>query len=94
MRHQLTTIHRKSNSDIARAYFDHLERVGAVSADATIVANNWLKNLLTKEFDTPEEQISVLHYGYDIDSFLKRKDTKSAEIPQTDKKLSFHRKAR
>ncbi|MHB0830544.1 glycosyltransferase family 4 protein [Bacillus licheniformis] len=87
IRHQLTTIHRKSNSDIARAYFDHLERVGAVSADATIVANNWLKNLLTKEFDTPEEQISVLHYGYDIDSFLKRKDIKSAEIPQTDKKI-------
>ncbi|KAA6451861.1 glycosyltransferase family 4 protein [Bacillus swezeyi] len=87
IRHQLERIHRASNSDIARAYFDHLEQVGAQSGDATIVANNWLKNVLTNEFSVSDEQITIHHYGYDIDHFLNRMKTKSDDIPQTDKKI-------
>ncbi len=70
IRHQLTTIHKSSNSYIARAYYDELEKTGASAADVTIVANKWLKNILTNEFQVPAEQIQVLHYGFDTENFI------------------------
>ncbi|MFN2747481.1 MULTISPECIES: glycosyltransferase family 4 protein [Bacillus] len=87
IRDQLKTIHRSSTSHMARAYFDHLEQKGATSPDTTIVANNWLKNILTGEFSVPERQVRVMQYGYDIDGFLNRMNSKTADVPQTDKKV-------
>lgn len=87
IRHQLTTIHKSPTSHMARAYFDELERTGASSAEYTIVANNWLKNILTNEFLVPDEQIKVFHYGYDVENFVKRMKEKSPVKRPTDKKV-------
>ncbi|MEJ9211409.1 glycosyltransferase family 4 protein [Bacillus smithii] len=87
IRHQLTTIHKSPTSHMARAYFDELERTGATSAEYTIVANNWLKNILTNEFLVPDEQIKVFHYGYDVENFIKRMKEKSPVKRPTDKKV-------
>ncbi|WP_313892109.1 glycosyltransferase family 4 protein [Psychrobacillus sp.] len=59
-------------SYMCKAYFDELEHVGATSATFTIVANEWLKNILTDEFHVPNEQIKILNYGYDTANFLKK----------------------
>lgn len=56
----------------ARFYFDELEYIGATSADYTIVANNWLKNILIDEFHVPNQQLKISHYGFDTKSFLTR----------------------
>lgn len=72
---------------MARAYFDELERTGASSAEFTIVANNWLKNILTNEFLVPDEQIKVYHYGYDVENFIKRMKEKSPVKRPDDKKV-------
>lgn len=87
IRHQLTTIHKSPTSHMARAYFDELERTGASSAEFTIVANNWLKNILTNEFLVPDEQIKVYHYGYDVENFIKRMKEKSPVKRPDDKKV-------
>ncbi|NPC93055.1 glycosyltransferase family 4 protein [Bacillus sp. WMMC1349] len=87
IRHQLKTIHRSYTSSLARAYFDYLEQIGAMSADVTIVANNWMKTVLTEEFDVSKEQIEIFHYGYNIDQFLERTSKKTVEVPDTDKKI-------
>lgn len=87
IRHQLTTIHKSTTSHMARAYFDELERTGASSAEFTIVANNWLKNILTNEFLVPDEQIKVYHYGYDVENFIKRMKEKSPVKRPDDKKV-------
>ncbi|EME76261.1 glycosyltransferase [Bacillus sonorensis L12] len=87
IRAQLKTIHRSSTSYLARAYYDHLEQTGAISADKTIVANEWLKNVLTEEFSVPAGQIEVFQYGYDINGFLERMNTQTSEPPATDKKV-------
>jgi len=63
---------KSPTADIACKYFDDLEYTGAMSADCTVVANHWLKEVLIKEFHVQEEQLKVFHYGYDIDSFFKR----------------------
>lgn len=91
IRHQITTLHDSNNSFMARAYYDDLERIGASAADETIVANNWLKNILVNEFQAQEEKIKVLHYGFDTDSFLERMKlkTKSIKIPK-DKKIILY----
>ncbi|WP_438351018.1 glycosyltransferase family 4 protein [Paenibacillus sp. FA6] len=75
MRLQLNT---SPTSYMSQAYFDKLEYVGATSANFTIVANEWLKNILTNEFHVPAEQLKVLHYGYDTKTFLKRMNEKSS----------------
>ncbi|KZZ84250.1 glycosyltransferase family 4 protein [Bacillus sp. SJS] len=69
IRHQLKTIHKSSNSYLAKAYYDELESLGGYTADLTIVANNWLKNILQNEFAIPEEQLKVMHYGFNIPAF-------------------------
>ncbi|WP_191560585.1 glycosyltransferase family 4 protein [Metabacillus idriensis] len=88
--HQLTTIHKSPNSFMARAYFDELERLGASSAETTIVANQWLKNILTNEFQVPDEKIKILHYGYDIENFMMRSKQKSAIKRPNDKKVIIY----
>ncbi|MCT2346914.1 glycosyltransferase family 4 protein [Niallia taxi] len=84
IRHQLTGMHKSPTSFMARAYYDELESVGATAASYTIVANNWMKKILTEEFQVPEEQIKVLHYGFDTDTFLleSQKVNKSLLIPE------------
>ena len=69
MRRQLAM---SPTSDMARTYFDELEYIGATSAEFTIVANQWLKDILTNEFHVPVEQLKVCHYGYNTENFLKR----------------------
>lgn len=87
IRDQLNNIHRSPTSYIAKEYFDHLEHTGAMSAESVIVANNWLKDILTEEFAVPDRKIHVSQYGYDIDGFLARMNTKTADTPETDKKV-------
>jgi glycosyltransferase involved in cell wall biosynthesis len=87
IRHQLTTIHKSSNSYMARAYYDELEKTGATAADVTIVANKWLKNILTTEFQVPAEKIQVLHYGFDTENFIKKMKKKSPIVKPKDKKV-------
>jgi glycosyltransferase involved in cell wall biosynthesis len=84
---QLKTIHKSSNSYMAKAYYEELERVGASSAEITIVANKWLKYTLTSEFRVPANQIKVLHYGFDTESFIKKMQEKSSIVRPKDKKV-------
>ncbi|MBT2730220.1 glycosyltransferase family 4 protein [Bacillus sp. ISL-75] len=90
IRHQLNTIHSSNTSFMARAYYDELEQLGATSAEVTIVANEWLKNILTNEFHVPNEQIKVLHYGFDTENFIKRSKKKSSIIRPKDKKVIIY----
>ncbi|QIZ06365.1 glycosyltransferase family 4 protein [Priestia megaterium] len=90
IRHQLNTIHNSNTSFMARVYYDELERLGASSAEVTIVANEWLKNILTNEFQVPNEQIKVLHYGFDTENFIKRSKKKSSIIRPKDKKVIIY----
>jgi glycosyltransferase involved in cell wall biosynthesis len=90
IRHQLNTIHKSDTSYIARVYYDELERLGATSAEVTIVANEWLKNILTNEFQVPNEQIKVLHYGFDTENFIKRSKQKSSITRPKDKKVIIY----
>ena len=87
IRHQLTTIHKSPTTNMARAYYDELESTGSTSGEVTIVANNWLKNVLTNEFNVPNEQIKVLHYGFDTKAFLKKMQEKSSIRRPADKKV-------
>ena len=90
IRHQLTTIHKSTNSYMARAYYDELEKNGAMAADLTIVANNWLKDILINEFGVPSNQIKVLHYGFDTENFIKRMKKKSSIIKPKNKKVIIY----
>lgn len=77
-------------SNLASTYFDKLEFDGATSAEITIVANEWLKNILTSEFHVPEKQLKVFHYGYETESFLNRiKESPSIPHP-VDKKVIIY----
>ncbi len=90
IRRQLLTIHKSDTSYMARAYYDDLERAGAVAADTTIVCNQWLRNVLTGEFNVPDQQLKVLHYGFDTENFLRRmKEKTSVERPK-DKKVIIY----
>lgn len=88
--HQLTTVHKTPNSFMAKAYYDELEKVGASSAEITIVANNWLKEILMDEFEVPEEQIKVLHYGFDTEDFIKQMKVRSLISPPKNKKVIIY----
>jgi glycosyltransferase involved in cell wall biosynthesis len=90
IRHQLTTIHQSSTSFMARAYYDELERIGATSAEVTIVANEWLKKVLVDEFKVGENQIHVLHYGFDTESFIKKTKKKSSIFSPKGKKVIIY----
>lgn len=71
-------------------YFNQYEYEGATSADCTIVANEWMRNILTDEFKVPKEQLSVFHYGYDTESFLKRVEEKTEIQRPADKKVIIY----
>ncbi|MFB6467608.1 glycosyltransferase family 4 protein [Cytobacillus sp. Hz8] len=87
IRHQIDSYHKSNNSYMARAYYDDLEHIGASTAEVTIVANNWLKNVLTNEFQVNPEQIKVLHYGFDTENFIRKAKQKSAIVRPKDKKV-------
>lgn len=90
IRHQLKTIHRSDTSYLARAYYDELERDGAVSADTTIVCNEWLKNVLTEEFLIPRQQVTVMHYGFDAENFIRQMKEKTPIQRPKDKKVIIY----
>nr|WP_283163271.1 glycosyltransferase family 4 protein [Sporolactobacillus mangiferae] len=85
--HQLETTLRSSTSFMAKEYYKKLEYLGATSANTTIVANHWLKNILTDEFAVPTTQIQVQHYGYDTRSFLEKMKEKSSIKKPSGKKV-------
>ncbi|WP_313892099.1 glycosyltransferase family 4 protein [Psychrobacillus sp.] len=88
--HQLTTIHKSANSYIAKAYYDEIEKNGATSSEITIVANNWLKNILTDEFKVADKQIKVLRYGFDTENFIKQMKVKSHISSPRNKKIIIY----
>lgn len=90
IRHQLKSIHQFPIFYMVQDYFNELERIGATATEFTIVANEWLKNILTNEFLVPVEQLKVLHYGYDVETFLKRMDVKSSIQHPIDKKVIIY----
>jgi Glycosyltransferase len=90
IRRQLKTVHKSETSYLARAYYDDLERDGAISADTTIVCNEWLKKILTDEFLVPNQQLNVLHYGFDTENFIRKmRETPGIEHPK-DKKVIIY----
>ncbi|MDM5453429.1 glycosyltransferase family 4 protein [Peribacillus simplex] len=80
----------KSSVKKGQYYFNQFEYDGATSADNTIVANEWMRNILIDEFKVPDEQLSVFHYGYDTESFLKRVEEKSDIQRPADKKVIIY----
>ncbi|WP_366247994.1 glycosyltransferase family 4 protein [Terribacillus aidingensis] len=72
MRHILQSSQKSSTSHLAEAYFDHIEKLGAQSASVTIVANDWLRNILVEDFAVPNGQFEKLHYGFSIGRFLEQ----------------------
>jgi L-malate glycosyltransferase len=57
-----------------------LERIGATSGEVTIASSNWLKGLLTSEYDVPAEQVEVYQYGYDAQEFMHKMKTTTNPI--------------
>lgn len=71
-------------------YFNQIEFSGATDSDITIVANEWMKNILVKEYTVPETKLRVHHYGYDIDTFSKRMEEVSEIRRPIDKKIIIY----
>lgn len=53
-------------------YSEILEYVGAASSDHTCVPSQWLKRILCKDLNVPDQQITVIPNGMDVHSFCKR----------------------
>ncbi|AIF67638.1 glycosyl transferase [Terribacillus saccharophilus] len=87
MRHILQSSQKSSSSHLAEAYFDHIERLGAQSASVTIVANDWLRNILIEEFGVQYEQFEKLHYGFSIGRFLEQQALPTTMQVPSGKKL-------
>ncbi|UOQ84884.1 glycosyltransferase family 4 protein [Gracilibacillus salinarum] len=83
----VTRIFKSPTAEIACRYFDEMEREGAMAAEYTIVANHWLKRIFMKEYQVPKNKLRVLHYGYDIDSFIRKMAIKSEIDRPVDQKL-------
>jgi glycosyltransferase involved in cell wall biosynthesis len=90
MRHYVTYVHKTPTSNLVCKYFDKIEYIGATAAEFTIVANEWLKNILTKEFHVPSGQLKVCHYGYDVEAFLKRMNEQSSIQRPVNKKVILY----
>jgi glycosyltransferase involved in cell wall biosynthesis len=90
IKHSVTQVHKSPTAHLATLYFDKLEHDGAMSAETTIVANKWLKNILTSEFYVSEEQLKVHHYGYDTEAFLNRMKVSSPIQRPADKKVIIY----
>jgi glycosyltransferase involved in cell wall biosynthesis len=61
-----------SNIDFDWKYKYWQEYTGATSSDITIVATNWLNNLLINSFNVPPHQLKIIPYGQDISEFNRR----------------------
>lgn len=90
LKYHVTHVHKTPNFELACKYFDKLEYDGATSAEFTIVANEWLKNILMNEFRVPAEQLKVFHYGYNIEAFLRRMEERSSIQRPADKKVIIY----
>lgn len=71
---QLQSIHKSPNSYMAKEYYDELEYLGVTASDISIVANHWLESILVHEFNVPQNHLRVLHYGFDIEEFIRQKN--------------------
>lgn len=87
---QFSTIHKSPTVPMARDYFQWLEHFGASSAEITIVANEWLQRILTREFDVPPDKIRMYPYGYDQTAFEERKKVKSDVERPAGKKIIMY----
>ncbi|MFJ5760215.1 glycosyltransferase family 4 protein [Neobacillus sp. NPDC093182] len=85
-----TNVYKKPSSNLIIKYFENMEYLGATSARYTIVANEWMKNILSNDFNVPPEQLKVLHYGYDTDTFVKGMSEASPVKKPNDKKVIFY----
>lgn len=85
--HIMNNMNQTSTSAMACSYFDELEHEGSTSAEITIVANNWLKRILTDEFHAPSNQIQVFHYGYDTKAFLERIAETESQVQRPNDKV-------
>jgi glycosyltransferase involved in cell wall biosynthesis len=90
IRLQLKTIHKSSTFQMAREYLDRLEQIGAASAEYTILANEWMRDILIDEFKIPSKKLKVFHYGNDIESFMIRMEMKSEVERQSNKKVILY----
>jgi glycosyltransferase involved in cell wall biosynthesis len=61
-----------SRKDFDWNYMYWQEYTGATSSDVTIVATQWLKDLLTNDFNVGANQIEIISYAHDIEEFRKR----------------------
>ncbi|MEH6948243.1 glycosyltransferase family 4 protein [Bacillus sp. JJ634] len=62
----------KINQDFGWKYAHWQENIGASSSDKTIVATQWLKDLLINDFNVEEKQLTTIPYAQDIADFRKR----------------------
>lgn len=90
IRLQLESLHKSDTSYMARAYYDFLENKGAISANVTIVCNQWLKKIMTNEFNVPESQIKVMHYGFDTEQFISKSRHPSTMLRPDNKKVILY----
>jgi glycosyltransferase involved in cell wall biosynthesis len=72
---------RKWKQTLISRYFAIKEHYGAVASDVTIVPTHWLKKLLRDEFTIPEEQLTVVPYGIDINNFIKKMQEQTDPTP-------------
>lgn len=86
MRDYVMNVHVTPTSPLACTFFDELEILGATSASKTIVANNYLKDVLINEFHVSPEQLQVMHYGYDIETFLNKINPNQRNVTRLDNK--------
>jgi glycosyltransferase involved in cell wall biosynthesis len=73
------------NKDFGWKYAFWQEYTGATSSDITIVATQWLKDLLTNEFNVGANQLIIIPYAQDIKEFRKRMNEESPFIAPSDK---------
>ncbi|MFC5468850.1 glycosyltransferase family 4 protein [Cohnella suwonensis] len=63
------------------------DHYGAMAADKVIVPSKWLKNILVNENKIPSDNIQVVPYGIDIDSFATRMEENPLIGPPNNKKI-------
>lgn len=73
--HEILEAYYRSKNPVSShgdSYFGNLEFNGATAGEITIIANNWMKNILVEEYNVPVSQLKIHHYGYDIETFLEQ----------------------
>ncbi|MGZ9586823.1 glycosyltransferase family 4 protein [Paenibacillus marinisediminis] len=84
--HEIRSI-KQPTDFVAHSYYDAIEHIGATSTEMTHVANQWLKGILTSEFNVPHEQLQVFPYGFDVDNFSEQIMVKTDVQRPHDKKV-------